>query len=419
MQLLVVPTPRFSARFDADIQPRGSETTNGRTINLPTPTTYANGTATNLTTDPSTRLARRWFTQNSTYSYAGNYLYGGADGKSVANDAARGLVTGSRGVSTELNWTLGKHTLTSITAYKTYHFNAVNDEGTPFDIQRNSGGFFNDYTQASEEVRMSSPRGRLLDYQAGLFYIDVKNDVDYQKIWGHDAGAWYANPTQYTRLDADPIGRYLLQQSLDGLSMSWNSPTGTQHIRNTSGAPFAQANWRLTPDAHRDHRRTSELRESPEHRQHVHPRQRLRARAEPGRRSTAWRWVASTPPAPARSRRPTPLDQLALADRTANKYFGATITGVAGAAYNGLTARPEAAGRRRQGDPRRANRGRVRSAGCRGLRRHAAVVRGQPAVQDQRPPEHLCVVAVRGESRHRPVRQRRVQSGERREERLV
>ena len=160
MQLLVVPTPRFSARFAADIQPRGSETTNGRTINLPTPTSYANGTPTNLTTDPSTRLARRWFTQNSTYSYAGNYLYGGADGKSVANDAARGLVTGSKGVSAELNWTLGEHTLTSITAYKTYHFNAVNDEGTPFDIQRNSGGFFNDYTQVSEEVRVSSPRGR-------------------------------------------------------------------------------------------------------------------------------------------------------------------------------------------------------------------------------------------------------------------
>ena len=110
VQLLAVPSPNFSARFEADIQPRGSETTNGRTINLPTPTTYSNGTATNLTTDASTRLARRWFTQNTSYSYAGNYLYGGADGKSVDNDAARGLVTGSKGVSTELNWTLGKHT---------------------------------------------------------------------------------------------------------------------------------------------------------------------------------------------------------------------------------------------------------------------------------------------------------------------
>ncbi len=166
----------------------------------------------------------------------------------MANDAARGLVTGSKGVSTELNWTLGGHTLTSISAYKTYHFNAVNDEGTPFDVQRNNGGFFNDYRQASEEVRLSSSRGRFLDYQLGLFYIDVKNDVDYQKIWGADAGAWYANPAQYNRLDANPAGRFLLQQSLAGLNMSWNSPTGTQHITNTSGAPFAQANWHLTSE---------------------------------------------------------------------------------------------------------------------------------------------------------------------------
>jgi hypothetical protein len=34
--------------------------------------------------------------------------------------------TGSRGASAELNWDLGSHTLTSISAYKDY-FNAVND----------------------------------------------------------------------------------------------------------------------------------------------------------------------------------------------------------------------------------------------------------------------------------------------------
>ena len=38
-------------------------------------------------------------------------------------------------------------------------------------------------------------------------------------------------------------GRYLLQNSLDGLKMSFNSPSGVQHIENKSGAIFAQANW--------------------------------------------------------------------------------------------------------------------------------------------------------------------------------
>ena len=242
VQLLAVPSPDFSVRFEADIQPRGSETTNGRTINLRTPSTYSNGTPTNLATDPSTRLGRRWFTQNANYSYAGNYLNGGPDGKTVYYEAARGLVTGSKGTSAEVDWKLGQLALTSITAYKVYHFNAVNDEGTPFDVQRNSGGFFNDYTQVSQEVRASSRPGEFVDYQAGLFFIRVSNDVDYQKVWGADAGAWYANPTQYTRLDNDAAGRFLMQQSLAGLNMSWNSPTGTQHIR-APATLCSQANW--------------------------------------------------------------------------------------------------------------------------------------------------------------------------------
>ncbi len=48
----------------------------------------------------------------------------------------------------------------------------------------------------SQEIRVASSRGRFVDYQAGLFFINVKNDVDYQKIWGADAGARYANPTR-------------------------------------------------------------------------------------------------------------------------------------------------------------------------------------------------------------------------------
>jgi len=337
VQLLALPTSGFSARFQADITPRGSETTNGRTINLPTPVTYSNGTATNLTTDPSTRLARRWFAQNTSYSYANNFLYGGPDGKSVNNDAARGLVTGSRGVSAELNWAKGSYTLTSISAVKTYHFNAVNDEGTPFDINRNSGGFFNDYRQASQEVRLGFSTGRVVDYQVGVFYINVKNDVDYQRIWGADAGAWFANPTQYSRLDADASGRFLLQQSLAGLSMSFNSPTGTQHIRNSSGAPFAQANWHLTPSLtlttgarlsveRRENNGSTFIRDNgfaPE----------LNPVAVNGVVLGGFNTTGNGALAASNSG-----DQLVLADRTANKYFGAVIAGVPGAAYNALTS---------------------------------------------------------------------------------
>jgi len=239
VQFLLTPSEDFSARFAADLQPRAGETTNGRTVSTPTPTTYANGSTNTLSTDVATRLSRRWFTQNEGYSLSDYY-------NSLSNDSARPLVTGSRGATAELNWKLQGHTLTSITAYKDYHFDAVNDEGTPFDIYRNSGGFWNDYKQTSQELRISSAAGGFVDYQGGIYLIDVKNEADYRRWWGNDAGAWFASNAQYNRLDADAAGRTLLQNSLANLKLSYNAPTGVQEIRNKSAAVFAQANWHLT-----------------------------------------------------------------------------------------------------------------------------------------------------------------------------
>ncbi len=240
VQLLLTPSEAFSVRFEGDVQPRAAETTNGNTINLPTPTKYADGATNPLTTDASTRLSRGWFTGNPGYTLAD--YYGG-----INNDAQHGLVTGGNGASTEVNWKLpGGHTVTSITAYRSYHFDAVNDDGTPFDIYRNSGGFWNDYHQASQELRVSSPVGGFVDYQAGLYFIKVNLSATYAKSFGNDAGAYLASPTQYSTLAASPAGQLLMEDSLANLSLAYNSPAGQQTIENKSGAAFAQANWHFT-----------------------------------------------------------------------------------------------------------------------------------------------------------------------------
>lgn len=244
VQFLFTPTQDFSARVALDAQPRAGETTNSRTIFTPTPAFWSNGKP-NLAIDNGVRLQRSWFTQQSNYTYAGNYLYGGGT-NSVDYDNARPLVTGSNGATLDLNWNLGSHNLTSISAYKDYHFDASNDEGSPFDVNRNSGGFWNDYRQVTQELRLSSQPGGVVDYQTGIFLMKVNNDATYRKIWGSDAGAWFANGPQYKDLYADASGRTLLLNSLDGLSMAFNSPAGTQHIVNKSEAAFAQANWHVT-----------------------------------------------------------------------------------------------------------------------------------------------------------------------------
>ena len=71
VQLLFTPTDTFSARLSVDATPRGGETTNGRTFNTPTPTLLFERRANTLATDASTRLARQWFTQQASYTYAG------------------------------------------------------------------------------------------------------------------------------------------------------------------------------------------------------------------------------------------------------------------------------------------------------------------------------------------------------------
>ena len=242
VQLLFTPSENFSARVEGDLQPRAGETTNGNALPSPTPKTYADGAPNPLSTDAATRLSRSWFTNNPGYSLADYY-------GSIDNDAQHALVTDSSGLSTELNWKLPTgHTLTSITAYRSYHFNAVNDEGTPFDIYRNSGGFWNDYHQASQELRISSPVGGFVDYQAGLYVLKVNISATYARAWGNDAGAWFASNSQYATLDATPAGQLLMEDSLANLSMAYNAPAGQQTIENKSGAVFAQANWHLTSD---------------------------------------------------------------------------------------------------------------------------------------------------------------------------
>lgn len=335
VQFLLTPTPDLSARIILDSTPRASEFTNGRTVYTRTPTAYADGSINTLSTDNATRLARRWFSQQN-YRVS-DYQFGGADGSSVTVDGARPLVTGSQGLSAEVNWNLGSHTLTSITASKRYHFNAVNDEGTPFDVSRNSGGFWNDYRQLSQEFRISSKQGGFVDYQAGLFFMDVKNTNDYRKIWGNDAGAWFATSTQYNRLDKDGAGRYLLVNSLAGLSMSYNSPTGYQEINNRSNAIFAQANWHLSEPL----TITTGLRLTQENRQNQGSSSikdngngaELNPEAVNGvvlggfASSTAGALNASNSAA-----------QLKVADYVANKYFGTAITATPGQAYNSLSA---------------------------------------------------------------------------------
>jgi len=336
VQFLLTPSQDFNARLSVEITPASGETTNSRTIYTQTPGLYSNGSTNTLATDAQTRLGRSWFTADGNYSYLGTYL-NGAGQNAVDLNGANPLITGSRGSSLELNWTLGTHTLTSITAYKDYHFNAVNDEGTPFDINPNSGGVYEEYKQFSQEFRISSEVGGFFDYTGGAYFLKDRNVYTSQKSFGSDAGAWFASSPQYNRLDATAAGQLLMVNSLDRV----NELTTVQDIRNTSDAIFAQGNlhfsdrFTLTTGARITHEQRANAGSIPLLDNGYGAA--LNAPSVNGVQLGGFN-SSSTGALVNTGVGANNATQLALADSVALQYFGVKSTGVAGAAYSSLTA---------------------------------------------------------------------------------
>ncbi|MCB5190126.1 TonB-dependent receptor [Methylobacillus arboreus] len=230
VQFLITPTENFKAKISLDYS-ESKEYSNTKPFQYD-PATFADGSSRGTTY--STRLARDYF---------GGYrpIIGSKDKIDIGQ--ADPLLTKNYGISAKLDWTIGSHTLTSITAYRGYDFDAVNDsEQTRFDIAQS--GTLVDHKQYSQELRLTSDIGELLDYQVGLFYLHSETSQTNRSAYGSDAGAFYATDTQYASLNADAIGRSLLSQSLNGLRINTRFKPETD-----SYAAFGQINWHLTEKA--------------------------------------------------------------------------------------------------------------------------------------------------------------------------
>ncbi|KQT37419.1 hypothetical protein ASG44_08700 [Methylophilus sp. Leaf459] len=183
----------------------------------------------------TSRLSRQYFDN-------GNYrpIIGIDNADKVELNSAQPLQTYNRGASATVDWNLGPVTLSSITGTRKYHFDARNDaEETKFDIQR--GGTLVDAKQFSQEFRLTSEPGGLLDYQTGLYYLKAEADTTSRNLYGEDAGAYFASTGNFNTLFADAAGRELLKNSLNNVYA-----TNNQISKTDSKALFGQINWHLT-----------------------------------------------------------------------------------------------------------------------------------------------------------------------------
>jgi iron complex outermembrane receptor protein len=257
-QFLFTPTADFNVRVSFDLEPHAPQVQNGLTFYKNQPDRFADGSL----TDPSGITARAkltgftnatgvytpgraWFVgrdfNGTPYTYDKNYI---GDNNLNFNEN-QGQTVHNKGGQIDLTWNVANHTLSSITATRKYSFDAHNDEGTPFDINRNGGGGV-DYQQFSQEFKLKSKPGGAFDYVTGLFYLKTDDDIASKTGWGSDAGAWFATAAQYNTLDRNAgtnrgSGLALLRDSLDDAILK-----GDTVVHTKSTAIYGNATWHAT-----------------------------------------------------------------------------------------------------------------------------------------------------------------------------
>ncbi|TBU95839.1 TonB-dependent receptor [Phytopseudomonas dryadis] len=133
----------------------------------------------------------------ATGSFASAFAPGRASSanRHVQNDYRTHAEDTHKGLSAQLDWSLGAHTLTSISAWRGWDNRQYQDQdrlaGLPQNALHDSGQV--DYDQFSQELRLASPSGQLLEYVAGVYLFRGESKEGYSRQLvtnGNRESAW-------------------------------------------------------------------------------------------------------------------------------------------------------------------------------------------------------------------------------------
>ena len=154
------------------------------------------------------------------------------------HDAAQTDRTHQTLTSGEANWDFGGgYKLTSITAYQNWFFQPNNDgDNTALPVSKDTGNI-NNVEQLSQELRVTSPAGRAIEYVSGLYYY--KQVVDGLSRTYNEQDAWAFNST-LAGLHGTAATNAALSAAMNNLdSFTTNKP------KTDSYAVFGQATWHV------------------------------------------------------------------------------------------------------------------------------------------------------------------------------
>ncbi|WP_026046532.1 TonB-dependent receptor [Sphingomonas sp. PAMC 26621] len=153
-------------------------------------------------------------------------------------DAPLGVTTNEGGVSAIADWNLGFGTLTSVSAWRFWNWDAANDRdytGVPIQLIQHIPSR---QDQFSQELRLASNGDHPLGYVAGLYVFDQKIVGRPNSVYGSQAAYWLIGPTTGTGASTVRVPTNLL----DGYGTD-----GSTRLKQDSYAAFAELNYKILP----------------------------------------------------------------------------------------------------------------------------------------------------------------------------
>ncbi len=160
-----------------------------------------------------------------------------ANSDHVVWDAPQQMRTNQWGASLQADWDLGFATLTSVSAYRYWHFNPLQESDyTPFNILDLNVAITRD-RQVSQEFRLASDPGKRFSWQVGAYYFH-QHLLDHYILnqFGNAASAFFTAYLRTANPKAAAVAIAPRSQYLDDVDTSVDSI-----------ATFGQANYKITP----------------------------------------------------------------------------------------------------------------------------------------------------------------------------
>ncbi|HVK81306.1 MAG TPA: TonB-dependent receptor, partial [Verrucomicrobiae bacterium] len=143
------------------------------------------------------------------------------------------------GVSGELNWRLDSGTLTSITAYRGYDWDNVQDNDYSV-LDMLDTGINEHQTQTSQEVRFASDTSDNFSYVAGLFYYFQQLNTDSLVYLGTDLGIYPTREMAVINADVDTTSYAAFGRGSYRISDAFSVALGLRYTREDKSLDFQQ-----------------------------------------------------------------------------------------------------------------------------------------------------------------------------------